>query len=209
PCGGRAGARLRASRGPGGRGDGLRGARGAGPRRTRPPRTRRLARRGGGGRPVRRGGAPLSRGGARRGRLARRPRRNPARGRRPAAVSGPSADGPALPTALRAGAGAPRPTATGLRLGAAPHSQPAGDAALYALKGRPRSQACQVLVLSPGLLDEALAPLEDVLRRAARALLPGPATCLLPDPVGRYLAAAGAEPGRVGLRAPDVRGALA
>ncbi|MEQ9337499.1 MAG: Sua5/YciO/YrdC/YwlC family protein, partial [Miltoncostaeaceae bacterium] len=34
------------------------------------------------------------------------------------------------------------------------------------------------------------------------ALLPGPATCLVPDPAGRFAAAAGAEPGAVGLRAP-------
>jgi L-threonylcarbamoyladenylate synthase len=123
-------------------------------------------------------------------------------------VSAPSPEVGALRTALRAGAVALVPTDTVYGLAAALDSEP-GIAALYALKGRPRSQPCQVLVLAPALLDEALAPLDDPLRRAARALLPGPATCLLPDPAGRYRAAAGAEPGRVGLRAPEIRDALA
>lgn len=79
---------------------------------------------------------------------------------------------------------------------------PAGVAALYALKGRPRAQPCQVLLCAPDLLEAALAALPDAVARAARALLPGPATCLVPDPAGRYAAAAGAQPGSVGLRAP-------
>ena len=75
---------------------------------------------------------------------------------------------------------------------------PAGVAALYALKGRPRSQPCQVLLLGPALLDEALAALDPLTRAAAAALLPGPVTCLVPDPAGRYAAAAGDAPGTVG-----------
>ncbi len=57
-----------------------------------------------------------------------------------------------------------------------------------------------MLVYSAALLDEALAPLDDRTRAAARALLPGPATCLVPDPAGRFAEAAG-EPGGVGRRA--------
>lgn len=79
---------------------------------------------------------------------------------------------------------------------------PAGVEALYALKGRPRSQPCQVLLYPPDLLAEALAPLDPRTHAAAAALLPGPATCIVPDPVGRYAAAAGGESGAVGVRAP-------
>jgi L-threonylcarbamoyladenylate synthase len=86
---------------------------------------------------------------------------------------------------------------------------PRGVEALYALKGRARDQPCQVLVYAPPLLAEALGRLDPATARAARTLLPGPATCLLPDPPGRYAAAAGAEAGSVGLRAPRVEGPLA
>jgi len=83
-----------------------------------------------------------------------------------------------------------------------------GVAALYALKGRPRSQPCQVLVYHPARLGEALAPLDPRTRDAARALLPGPATCLVPDPAGRFAAASGDAPGSVGVRAPRFDGPL-
>lgn len=86
---------------------------------------------------------------------------------------------------------------------------PAGVEALYALKGRPRAQPVQVLLFHPRLLAEALAALEPVTRAAAAVLLPGPVTCLVPDPPGRYGAAAGDSPGAVGLRAPRMEGAIA
>lgn len=86
---------------------------------------------------------------------------------------------------------------------------PAGVDALYAIKGRPRSQPCQVLIYAPELLERALAPLDPATRAAAAALLPGPATCLVPDPAGRFAAAAGDAPGAVGVRAPRVDGPLA
>ncbi len=86
---------------------------------------------------------------------------------------------------------------------------PGGVEALYALKGRPRDQPVQVLVYSRPLLAEALGWLDAATKAAARALLPGPATCLLPDPPGRYAAAAGGAPGSVGLRAAAVDGPLA
>ncbi|MGE0025900.1 MAG: L-threonylcarbamoyladenylate synthase [Thermoleophilia bacterium] len=100
------------------------------------------------------------------------------------------------------------PTDTVYGLAAALDSED-GIAALYALKGRPRSQPCQVLVYHPHRLDEALAPLDVRTRDAARALLPGPATCLVPDPAGRFAAASGDAPGAVGVRAPLVDGPLA
>lgn len=86
---------------------------------------------------------------------------------------------------------------------------PAGITGLYGLKGRPRSQPCQVLLYSPRLLEDALVGLPAALMAAAAALLPGPATCLVPDAQGRYSAAAGAEPGSVGLRAPRMPAAFA
>jgi len=86
---------------------------------------------------------------------------------------------------------------------------PEGVAALYALKGRPRAQPSQVLVYSAALLAEALAPLDPRTRAAAAALLPGPVTCLVPDPAGRFAAAGGDAPGAVGLRAPRMHGPMA
>ena len=107
--------------------------------------------------------------------------------------------------ALLAGGLALVPTDTVYGLAAA-LDVPAGVNALYALKGRPREQPCQVLLLAPGLLAGALAGLAPGTRAAAAALLPGPVTCLVPDPEGRYAAAAGDSPGTVGLRAPRLSG---
>jgi L-threonylcarbamoyladenylate synthase len=112
-----------------------------------------------------------------------------------------TADILALRRALLAGGVAVVPTDTVYGLAAALDA-PAGVAALYTLKGRPRSQPCQVLLLGRALLDEAMAALDPLTRAAAAALLPGPVTCLVPDPPGRYAAAAGDAPGTVGLRAP-------
>jgi L-threonylcarbamoyladenylate synthase len=114
-----------------------------------------------------------------------------------------SGDVGALRDALLAGGVAVVPTDTVYGLAAALDS-PDGVAALYAVKGRPRAQPCQVLVYSADLLDAALAPVGALTRAAAHVLLPGPATCLVPDPPGRYAAASGEAPGTVGIRAPRV-----
>ncbi len=114
----------------------------------------------------------------------------------------------ALRTALLAGEVALLPTDTVYGLVAA-LDVPRGVEALYAAKGRPRAQPCQVLLYDAALLAEALADLDPATRSAASALLPGPATCLVPDPGGRYAAAAGGSPGAVGLRAPRMEGAIA
>ncbi len=113
-----------------------------------------------------------------------------------------------LRAALREGGVALVPTDTVYGLAAA-LDVPDGVRALYALKGRSPAQPCQVLVYSPALLAAALVPLDPATRAAAGALLPGPATCLVPDPAGRFAAAAGDAPGAVGVRAPVVDGALA
>ncbi len=112
-----------------------------------------------------------------------------------------SADLLAVRRALLGGGVVVVPTDTVYGLAAA-LDVPAGVAALYALKGRPRSQPSQVLLLGPALVEEAIAALDPLTRAAAAALLPGPVTCLVPDPEGRYAAAAGDAPGTVGLRAP-------
>ena len=85
---------------------------------------------------------------------------------------------------------------------------PEGREALYALKGRDPAQPCQVLVYSPDALAALTDPLEPGLRIAVDALLPGPATCIVPDPWGRCDAAAGETAGTAGIRAPKVSGAL-
>lgn len=110
--------------------------------------------------------------------------------------------------ALRAGGVAVMPTDTVYGLAAALDSAE-GVEALYRVKGRPRGQPCQVLLYSAAALEEALEPLDARIAEAARALLPGPATCLVPDPSGRYAAAAGDAAGSVGVRAPRVAGPLA
>ncbi len=91
---------------------------------------------------------------------------------------------------------------------AAALDSPEGIDALYAAKGRDRAQPCQVLIYSDDGLATALAPLEELICRAARALLPGPVTCILPDPALRFSAAAGGEPGSVGLRFPRMAPAV-
>ena len=111
----------------------------------------------------------------------------------------------ALRGALDAGGLALVPTDTVYGLAAA-LDRPEGVAALYALKGRPRSQPCQVLVYSAALLEETLAAADPRTRAAALALLPGPATCLVPDPAGRFAEAAGEPGGSVGVRAPRMDG---
>lgn len=84
-----------------------------------------------------------------------------------------------------------------------------GVATLYALKGRTRDQPCQVLLYSASLLAHALEPVDELTRAAVNRLLPGTTTCLVPDPAGRYAAAAGGAAGSVGLRVPALTGPLA
>jgi L-threonylcarbamoyladenylate synthase len=85
---------------------------------------------------------------------------------------------------------------------------PEGVAALYALKDRPRSQPCQVLIYSPTVLDAVIGGLDTTAASAVRALLPGSVTCIVEDPRRRFSTAAGESPGSVGLRAPDMSGPI-
>ena len=104
---------------------------------------------------------------------------------------------------LSAGELAVVPTDTVYGLAAALDS-PAGVERLYAVKGRPREQPCQVLLYSTGLLGEAVDGLHPRVGTAVMALLPGTVTCVVDDPNRRFVAAAGDSPGSVGLRVPHM-----
>ena len=78
----------------------------------------------------------------------------------------------------------------------------AAVARLYALKGRPPDKPAAVLFFS---LERALAALPELdprTRSAIEALLPGPVTLLLPNPLVRYPLACGPDPWTLGLRVP-------
>ena len=82
--------------------------------------------------------------------------------------------------------------------------------ALYALKGRPRAQPCQVLLYSAALLDEALAPLDPPTRRGGAALAAGAGDVPGPRPRGP-LRGRGRRAGRArsGCARPRMDGPLA
>jgi L-threonylcarbamoyladenylate synthase len=111
-------------------------------------------------------------------------------------------------TALLNGTVGVVPTDTVYGLAAALDS-PAGVDRLYEVKGRSRDQPCQVLVYSPRVLEQVLASADKVIAAVSSRLLPGPVTCIIDDPEGRFAAAAGGSPGSVGVRAPVVGPALA
>lgn len=80
---------------------------------------------------------------------------------------------------------------------------------LYELKGRPGERPAAVMFFA---LEPALAAIDDLPRRTAgalRRLLPGAVTVVLPNPRHRYPLACGPTPDRLGLRVPDLTGALA
>ena len=78
----------------------------------------------------------------------------------------------------------------------------AAVARLYELKGRPADKPAALMFFS---LEPALAALPELAPRtrvALRALLPGPVTLLLPNPLARYPLACGPDPWTLGLRVP-------
>jgi L-threonylcarbamoyladenylate synthase len=80
---------------------------------------------------------------------------------------------------------------------------------IYALKGRPAVKPAAVMYFA---LERALAALPELLAEevaAARALLPGPVTLLLPNRGGRHLLAGGPDPATLGLRVPGLDPAIA
>ena len=75
-------------------------------------------------------------------------------------------------------------------------------ARLYALKGRPPSQASAVMYFDAGLALDSLPELGGRTRALLERLLPGGVTLLLPNPRGRFPLACGEDPGTLGLRVP-------
>ncbi len=80
---------------------------------------------------------------------------------------------------------------------------------LYAIKGRPPDRPAAVMFFDLELALAVLAELGPRTVQAVRRLLPGPLTLLLPNPARRYALACGPQPERLGLRVPELTGALA
>lgn len=81
-------------------------------------------------------------------------------------------------------------------------SSPAAVARLYELKGRPADKPAAVMFFSLAPALGALPELTPRLLGALQALLPGPVTLLLPNPLARYPLACGSDPWTLGLRVP-------
>ena len=79
---------------------------------------------------------------------------------------------------------------------------------LYRLKGRRPDKPGAVMFFRLELALAALPELPGPTAGAARALLPGPVTLLLPNPAHRYPLACGPTPGVLGLRVPKFEGEL-
>jgi L-threonylcarbamoyladenylate synthase len=80
---------------------------------------------------------------------------------------------------------------------------------LYELKGRPAARPAAVMFFA---LEPALAALEELAldeREALAALLPGPVTLLLANPVQRFAPACRVDPTTLGLRVPRLPDSLA
>jgi L-threonylcarbamoyladenylate synthase len=75
---------------------------------------------------------------------------------------------------------------------------------LYRLKGRRPDKPAAVMFFRLELSLAALPELPGATAGAAQALLPGPATLLLPNPTHRYPLACGPTPGVLGLRVPQL-----
>jgi L-threonylcarbamoyladenylate synthase len=100
------------------------------------------------------------------------------------------------------------PTDTVYGLGTHPDSVE-GAHRLYWIKGRSPDRPAAVLFFD---LELALAQLPELGRKTADAmqrLLPGPVTVLVPNPATRFPLACGAEPGRLGVRVPELGDKLA
>jgi L-threonylcarbamoyladenylate synthase len=78
--------------------------------------------------------------------------------------------------------------------------------ALSVLKGRSPGQPIALVAASVDWLLECVPELRGRAAVAARALLPGPYTLVLPNPAFRFPWLAGARGDTIGVRVPDVRG---
>jgi L-threonylcarbamoyladenylate synthase len=79
---------------------------------------------------------------------------------------------------------------------------------LYAIKGRPPRQPAAVMFFQLELALAALPELGPRTLAAVERLLPGGLTLLLPNPARRYPLACGPVPETLGLRVPELTGAL-
>lgn len=111
----------------------------------------------------------------------------------------------AVATAIRAGKPAIIPTDTVYGLACTPYRE-APVLALQALKGRSLRQPIALVAASVDLLLECVPELRGRGAAAARALLPGPYTLVLPNPAERFPWLAGERPGTIGVRVPAVAG---
>lgn len=100
------------------------------------------------------------------------------------------------------------PTDTVYGLGTHPDSVE-GVHRLYWIKGRSPDRPAAVLFFDAELALSELPDLGAKTKEALTRLLPGPVTVLLPNPATRFPLACGAEPGRLGLRVPELGDKLA
>jgi L-threonylcarbamoyladenylate synthase len=111
-----------------------------------------------------------------------------------------------LTAALRLGETAAIPTDTVYGLACAARLESACRRLLEA-KGRDPAKPSAILVASvAALLDDVL---PEAPAHAVRALLPGPLTLILPNPQRRFPWLCGDDPGRIGVRVPDLPWPLA
>jgi L-threonylcarbamoyladenylate synthase len=106
---------------------------------------------------------------------------------------------------LRGGGLAVIPTDTVYGLVAAGESEAAARS-LYAAKGRDAIQPTALLFVSVDVLVERVPELPDGARAAARAVLPGPLTLVLPNPAQRFRWLNAERPDAIGVRVPDLAG---
>lgn len=107
--------------------------------------------------------------------------------------------------AVRAGELVVIPTDTVYGLACTPYREEPVRA-LSELKGRSPGQPVALVAASVDWLFECVPELRGRAAVAARALLPGPLTLVLPNPARRFPWLAGGNPETIGVRVPDVRG---
>lgn len=107
--------------------------------------------------------------------------------------------------AIRAGALVVVPTDTVYGLACTPYRD-GPVRALSALKGRSPEQPIALVAASVDWVLECVPELRGRAAVAARALLPGPFTLVLPNPARRFPWLAGSRADTIGVRVPDVHG---
>jgi L-threonylcarbamoyladenylate synthase len=75
---------------------------------------------------------------------------------------------------------------------------------LAALKGRPEGMPAALLAVDLDAILDAVPEARGVRAVAARALLPGPLTLVLPNPARRFRWLCGTRPETIGVRVPDL-----